>query len=206
MSASGFQIPAAFLEVEEVIKRSRFITWIAHVTDGKQARALQQRARAEHPDASHHCLAFNAGPPGNTRDIGASDDGEPAGSAGKPMLNVVLGADVGQFAVVVIRYYGGTKLGVGGLVRAYSGGVKLALEQLQTKPFIPMIQGQLVAEYGDQANVAHWVGQFDGEIITQSFEQQVSYTLTVPQANCEQFSHQLAQSSQGRLSVHWDDQ
>ena len=202
--STGFQVPAHFYEVEEVIKRSRFITWVAHVADGKQARELQQRARELHPEASHHCLAFNAGPPGDTRDIGASDDGEPAGSAGRPMLNVVLGADVGQLAVVVIRYYGGTKLGVGGLVRAYSGGVKLALDTLPTRAFVPMVQGRIKLDYADQPTLEHWLGHFDGKIISQEFEQQVTYSLALPEEQRQRFTLQLAQSSQGRLQVEWD--
>ncbi|USD37602.1 MULTISPECIES: YigZ family protein [Ferrimonas] len=202
--SGSFLVPSGHYEVEEVVKRSRFITWVAPVTEGKQARALQQRARQLHPEASHHCLAFNAGPPGDTRDIGASDDGEPAGSAGRPMLNVVLGADVGQLAVVVIRYFGGTKLGVGGLVRAYSGGVKLALETLPTEPFVPLIEGAIQVSYADQPNLEHWLSQFDGKIVSQSFEQQVSYRLALPLEHKHNFTLQLAQSSQGRLQVEWD--
>lgn len=197
--SSGFQIPAEPVEVEEVIKRSRFITVIEPVTSSAQARAFHSRMRELHPEARHHCLAFNAGPPNSTRDIGCSDDGEPAGSAGRPMLNVVLGADVGQFAAVVIRYYGGTKLGVGGLVRAYAGGVKLALDALTTKPYIPQTVVELKVDYAEMPLIEHLLSLHDGSIVEQQFAQQIALKLQLPQAQREPFGVALAQRSAGRL-------
>jgi len=88
--------------------------------------------REEFPDATHHCWAFVAGPPGTTARIGMSDDGEPSGTAGRPILNTLLHADVGEVVAVVTRWYGGVKLGKGGLGRAYAGAVTRALETLPT--------------------------------------------------------------------------
>src|SRR5690606_7146777 len=88
--------------------------------------------RAEYPDATHNCWAFVAGPPGDTASIGMSDAGEPHGTAGRPMLDVLLHSDVGEVVAVVTRYFGGTKLGTGGLVRAYGGAVQHALAELPT--------------------------------------------------------------------------
>ncbi|WP_035387283.1 YigZ family protein [Ferrimonas senticii] len=196
---AGFLVPTGPLVVEQIIKRSRFITVLEPVQSAAEARALQARLRAEHPDASHHCLAFNAGPPGSTRDIGCSDDGEPAGSAGKPMLNVVLGADVGQFAVVVVRYFGGTKLGVGGLVRAYGGCVKDVLAQLETKPFVPHMTLQLQCDYPDLSLVEHLLSQHHGHIVEQHYGQQIELQLSLPQAQQQAFCAALADGSRGRL-------
>ena len=125
-----YPIPANRTRVEEVILRSRFITTAAPAGTSEAARAFIASIRAEFPDATHHCYAFVAGPPGSTAQIGMSDDGEPGGTAGRPMLAVLLGSGIGDIAVVVTRYYGGTKLGTGGLVRAYSGGVKAVLDAL----------------------------------------------------------------------------
>jgi uncharacterized YigZ family protein len=115
--------------VEDEAKGSRFITTLAHTPTVASAQAFVAEMRAEFPDATHNCWAYVVGPPGNTRDNGAGDDGEPAGTAGRPMLGVLLGSGLGDVAAVVTRYFGGVKLGRGGLVRAYSGGVQHALRE-----------------------------------------------------------------------------
>jgi uncharacterized YigZ family protein len=119
--------------VEEVIRKSRFITVLAHAPTAEAAQAVLENLKDEFPDATHHCWAYVAGPPGESASIGMSDDGEPHGTAGRPMLTVLLHSGVGEIVAVCTRYYGGTKLGTGGLSRAYSGGVRLALDTLPTQ-------------------------------------------------------------------------
>ena len=113
---------------EEVIRRSRFIVSIARVQGPEQAKAFIDRIRAEHSDATHNCWAFQAGPAGSTAFAGCSDDGEPKGTAGRPMLTVLLHCGVGEIAAVVTRYFGGVLLGAGGLTRAYAKSAKDALD------------------------------------------------------------------------------
>ena len=127
---SRYRIPANRTRAEEVILRSRFITSAAPAATSEAACAFIAEIRAEFADASHNCYAFVAGPPGSTGQIGMSDDGEPSGTAGRPMMAVLLGSGVGDVAVVVTRYFGGIKLGTGGLVRADSAGVKAVLAAL----------------------------------------------------------------------------
>ncbi len=127
-----YPIPAGRHRVEEVIRRSRFITTLAHAPDEGAAKAFVTAIQSEFPDATHNCWAFMAGPPGDTARVGMSDDGEPHGTAGRPMLTALLHGGVGEVAAVVTRYFGGVKLGKGGLGRAYAGGVKGALESLPT--------------------------------------------------------------------------
>lgn len=110
------------------IKRSRFITDIARTATEEAARALIGAARSEFPDARHHCSAFILTVPGANVIERSSDDGEPAGTAGKPMLEVLRGSGLRDVTAVVTRYFGGIKLGTGGLVRAYSEAVRVALE------------------------------------------------------------------------------
>lgn len=119
---------AGFTEHTEVIKGSRFIAWAAPVSTEDEAQELLARARAAHPDATHHCSAWRLG-----ETVRFSDDGEPGGTAGRPMLEVLLRRDLQFAAVIVIRYYGGTKLGAGGLVRAYSGSAAKALDAAGTR-------------------------------------------------------------------------
>lgn len=112
------------------IRRSRFITWIGRADDGDAARELIALARAEYPDARHHCSAYIHEVPGANRVERSSDDGEPSGTAGRPMLDVLSGSGLTDVAAVVVRYFGGVKLGTGGLVRAYSDAVSGCLENV----------------------------------------------------------------------------
>jgi uncharacterized YigZ family protein len=149
-SPTRYPVPAGRARVEEVISRSRFITTAGPAASVDEAKAFIAAVRAEFPDATHNCYAFAAGPPGSTAMAGMSDDGEPSGTAGRPMLAVVLGSGVGDLAVVVTRYFGGTKLGTGGLVRAYSGGVKAVLAELPLREKVTLATALLSAAY-------HWV-------------------------------------------------
>lgn len=124
--------PGEIHRVEDVIRRSRFIATFARASSTEEARDFLERIRAEHAQATHNCWAYVAGEPGSTAQVGASDDGEPKGTAGRPMLTALLHSGVGEVAVVVTRYFGGILLGTGGLVRAYQGSVKLGLETLPT--------------------------------------------------------------------------
>ncbi|STD23923.1 IMPACT family member yigZ [Enterobacter asburiae] len=106
-------IPAEPVTFVEEIKKSRFITLLAHTDGVEAAKAFVESVRAEHPDARHHCVAWVAGPPDDSQQLGFSDDGEPAGTAGKPMLSQLMGSGVGEITAVVVRYYGGILLGHG---------------------------------------------------------------------------------------------
>lgn len=131
--AAGYSIPAAPLELSEEIKKSRFITFIAHTPTVEVAKVWVNEIKQLHPGARHHCWAFVAGAPQDSQVYGFSDDGEPSGTAGKPMLAQLMGSGLGEIAAVVVRYYGGVLLGTGGLVKAYGGGVGAALKRLETQ-------------------------------------------------------------------------
>ena len=124
--AHGYVIPAETIRAELVIHRSRFIATIGMAESVETAREFIARIRAEMPDATHHVYAFRVGF-GSSVQEGLSDDGEPAGTSGKPAMAVLRGADIGDVVLVVTRYFGGIKLGTGGLVRAYSSAAKAAI-------------------------------------------------------------------------------
>lgn len=115
------------------IKRSRFITWIGRADDGDEARDLIALARAEYPDARHHCSAYIHEVPGANRVERSSDDGEPSGTAGAPMLEVLRGSGLTEVVAVVTRWFGGTLLGTGGLVRAYGDAVRAAVDRARVR-------------------------------------------------------------------------
>lgn len=148
-----YLIPAQTHEDEIDIERSRFIGTVGHAPDADTARAFVEDVRQRFPDATHHCWAFVAGPPGDSRVIGMSDDGEPSGTAGKPMLSVLMHSDVGEIVAVVTRYYGGKKLGTGGLVRAYTHAVQQVLSVLPTREHVHTIDVEVELQYADHGGV-----------------------------------------------------
>lgn len=120
-------------EFEEVVEGSRFLALVRSIANPEEAAELLERARREHPDATHHCWAYRVGEAQRF-----SDDGEPGGTAGRPMLEVILKRDLDHVAAVVVRYFGGKKLGAGGLVRAYSGAVAKALDAAGVREVVDM--------------------------------------------------------------------
>lgn len=146
-------------ESELEVERSRFITWICYAPQTGDFEALLAEARRAHPSASHHCSAFIAGPPGEQRAIGFSDDGEPGGTAGRPMYQVLEGSGLGQVGCVVIRYFGGTKLGTGGLARAYSQAVSQALESLPRCEFTARVPLRLKLDFAGEADARSWLAE-----------------------------------------------
>ena len=133
---TSYLVPSVTVCVEQEIKKSKFITTAGHVSDREGAKSFIETVSAKHPDASHNCYAYIAGDPGNSTDIGMGDDGEVSGTAGKPMLSVLQNKNIGEIAVVVSRYYGGVKLGPGGLVRAYTSSLQLALDEIRLESHI----------------------------------------------------------------------
>ncbi len=135
MSRESYRTLAAPVRHEEPkVKGSRFLATLAPVATREEAEALVQRVRKELHDARHTCFAYRLGP--DARDFRSSDDGEPSGSAGKPMLAQLEGAELTDVVAVVTRWFGGTKLGVGGLVRAYGGAVAAALERAEVREVV----------------------------------------------------------------------
>ena len=155
-------IPAEPVTFVEEIKKSRFITLLAHTDGVEAAKAFVESVRAEHPDARHHCVAWVAGPPDDSQQLGFSDDGEPAGTAGKPMLSQLMGSGVGEITAVVVRYYGGILLGTGGLVKAYGGGVQQALNMLTTIRKTPLTEYTLLCDYAQLSGIETLLKQFNG--------------------------------------------
>lgn len=196
-----YPIPAARARVEEIILRSRFITTAAPVTNVEEAKAFIAEIRAEFPDATHNCYAFAAGPPGSTAMAGMSDDGEPSGTAGRPMLAVVLGSGIGDLAVVVTRYFGGTKLGTGGLVRAYSGGVKAVLEVLPVREKVSYATVLASGPYSYVTPVERLLPAYEAAILGRDFAADVTWQIQTPVERAEALAAALVELSHGEIEV-----
>lgn len=186
---------------EETIKRSRFIVTLGRVSTPEEAKAFVDRIRMEHAGATHNCWAWNAGAPGTTAQIGASDDGEPKGTAGRPMLTALLHSGVGEIAAVVTRYYGGILLGTGGLVRAYQGSVKLGLETLPTAKKEEMLRFVVSVEPHYSGDVEHFLRAARGKILSSDFRFDASYEVEVPKGEAEAFTRHLTEVTAGEALV-----
>jgi len=192
-----YPIPAHTHRVEESIRRSRFITTLTHAPAPYAAHAFLDRIQEEFPDATHHCWAFVAGAPGLTTQVGMSDAGEPHGTAGKPMLTTLLHSGVGEIAAVVVRYYGGVNLGTGGLSRAYSGGVKLALEGLTTCEKVERVEVEVVVGYPEVDPLQRLMQELGVAVASQEFGAEARYWCGVPERKLEIFKAAVAEMTRG---------
>jgi len=198
----AFDIPADAVSIsEEIIKKSRFITLLAHTDGVEAARAFVQQVKEAHPDARHHCWAWVAGAPQDSQQLGFSDDGEPSGTAGKPMLAQLMGANIGEITAVVVRYYGGIMLGTGGLVKAYGGGVQQGLRQLARTRKVPMKQFALKCDYAQLSDIERLLARFDGRIDDVVYLDRIALTLALPYAHIDAFKQTLSDFSRGALSL-----
>lgn len=171
---SGYPIAAALSEIEYEVKKSRFIARAAYAGNREEALSILQQARADYPDARHHCWAYLIGPPHSPATAAMSDDGEPSGTAGKPILNVLQHKDIGDLMVVVIRYFGGIKLGAGGLVRAYSQAAQQAIDSLELTAYVPMQQLVVHCDFAQEQPLRHWFGEHQGRIDQVDYHEGVS--------------------------------
>ena len=180
---------------EAEIKRSRFIAQAAPVDDEPAARAFIESV--SDPDANHNCWAFLVG------DVYRfEDDGEPGGTAGRPILQAIDSQDYDRIAVVVTRHFGGTKLGTGGLARAYGGTAAEALRTAPSEPIVPRVRLRLALpfEFVDAAH--HALEAFDGEKLDESYASDgVTLLVTVPVALRGDFADHLRNLARGQVRV-----
>ena len=196
-----YRVPESRHRTEDTIERSRFICTLARVTSPAEAQSLIRELNAEFADATHNCWAYVIGSPGSTSRVGMSDAGEPHGTAGRPMLTVLLHSGVGDIAAVVTRYYGGTKLGTGGLVKAYSGAVQRALATLPVTERIDYVELTVVLGYPSIDAVQQLLPLHEAEVLTESYGAEVSYLLRVPGAAAEALRSALLDATRGQARV-----
>jgi uncharacterized YigZ family protein len=163
--ADSFIRPAQRHSTRLEIKRSEFICQAAPTCGVAAANAFIEQVRRQYSDARHHCWCYVAGPPDDYNQWNCSDDGEPRGTAGKPMLNVLMHSGLGEVTVVVTRYFGGIKLGAGGLVRAYSQAVQQCLEQLPTETRVLTKPYELLAPHSLTGALELLIQQLDIEVL-----------------------------------------
>lgn len=195
---SRYHVPAGTVRVETEVSRSRFIATLAYTPTVEGARAFIATVRAEMPDASHHVYAFRVGYGTHTTE-GVSDDGEPSGTAGPPILAILRGTAIGDSALVVTRYFGGTKLGTGGLVKAYGDAARAALAMLVTEEKIERKQVGLSAPYPLYERIKRLAAEHDAYIDDEAFEAEITLFLTMPVEHIAPFVAAVSELSAGRV-------
>ena len=190
-----------FQRFELEVKRSRFITSIGYVEGRAEALKFIQQIRDEIPTASHHCWAFVAARPDDVNAYDQSDDGEPKSSAGKPMLNVLLHSGFGNTVVVVTRYFGGIKLGVGGLMRAYASSVSEALKQVKTAQKYIHLPLLVKFSYDLQGRIDFFLSAQQVVVADKIYTDVICYQLQIPQSKFESTCRSLIDITQGRLEI-----
>lgn len=180
---------------------SRFITTLSPVKDLDAAHSLIERIQKEFHDADHHVSAYILGH-GPSQVSHCSDGGEPSGSAGRPALAVLQGSGLGDVVVVVTRYFGGTKLGIGGLVRAYGDAVRCTIQDVPIASKIPAASISLVYSYPLVERMRQLVTSLQGQIRSEDFEQEVTMTAYIPQKGMDAFQVELAELTRGKSKLN----
>ena len=196
-----YTIPARPHRIQETIQRSKFIATVAHAPTAEEGKECISRIKDEFPDATHNCWAYVAGPPGDTARVGMSDDGEPHGTAGKPMLTVLLHSGIGEVVAVVTRYFGGTKLGTGGLVRAYSGAVKKALEGIVVEERRDTLFLSVMCDYAKLNCVRQMIHSFHAQIAEERYEADVCFEIEISRKEEESFVRSVTDLTGGEVVV-----
>lgn len=179
MSAT-YPVPATTLEQSIEVKKSRFIARAAVVSSREEAMTLLAEVRAAWPDARHHCWAYLLGNPAAASSAAMNDDGEPSGTAGRPILNVIQHKGIGDVMVVVSRYFGGIKLGAGGLTRAYGAAAEAVLSALPLMQQVPMHAFAIRCDFAREQPLRHWVAQHGGSLGEPHYDERVCFALELP--------------------------
>lgn len=176
-----YPAPTAPVDAEVTIKYSRFIAALRPVTTREEARTALAEIQARYPDATHHCYAQLLGSP-DSGEASISDDGEPSGTAGRPIFTVIGYKGVGDVLVVVTRYYGGVKLGAGGLIRAYMTAAEAVLSQMKVTSRAPQVFMTVCAGFADEQAIRYFCAGHGGAVTEVRYGEGIEVDLTIDAA------------------------
>lgn len=180
-------------------KRSLFHTYLFPVQTREQALAHVEQLRTSQPGASHYCWAYLIGPADQPRGQAYNDDGEPSGTAGKPMLHVLTQRGAGDCLAVVVRIFGGIKLGTGGLVRAYGGAVSQALDRAQWRDITPVSEVTIRVPFADEERVRHCLEPLEASILSVTYAKEVHLHIAVPSGALDALKERVQHLTRGRF-------
>lgn len=189
---------------EIVEKKSRFIAQVFPIESEEEALELLTKVRKQYYDARHNCFAYVVGE--NNETERCSDDGEPSGTAGRPMMDVIIGQGVHNVLVVVTRYFGGTLLGTGGLVRAYSAAVKEGLANCEILEKIRGHEVRLVTDYNSVGKIQYVAATMEVPEQASEYTDKVILTYRVPADVVEQFEKEITEKTGGKTEIEREDE
>ena len=200
-SKNRYPIPAGQERATDMIKGSRFIATVACASNVDEAKSFIAQIKEEFPDATHNCWAYVIGPPGGTLLTGSSDDGEPGGTAGSPMLHVLLNSGVGDVIVVMTRFFGGTKLGRGGLVRAYSGGTHRVLKAVRRAERVTLVSIEVAVDYTAVDALRRLIADYRGNVASETFGETAEFRIDIPLEKLAKFEKDLRGQTSGKAKI-----
>lgn len=189
---------------EEIISKSRFITYLFVVNDEAEAKQRIQEIKAKHKDANHNCSAYTIGDQHQIQK--ANDDGEPSGTAGVPMLEALKKNDVHNVVAIVTRYFGGIKLGTGGLIRAYQGGVSSAIQSIGKVEIKNALKYNVTMIYENTGKFEHSIASKPFVVLDTIYTDKVSYIIQLVTEDKESFEEFVTESTQGTATYYIDDE
>jgi len=191
-------VPARRIETEFVDRNSRFITNGAPAFSVQEAQTFIEKIKDLYPDASHHVPVYLIGH-GSSTIAHCSDDGEPSGTAGRPALSVLQGSGLGDIVIVITRYFGGTKLGTGGLVRAYSDSIRKLLEVMPLATKVATTCLMFVIPYALFEQTQLIISNHNGLVKDKAFGADITLTVRLANEHLESFKNHLVELTRGRI-------
>jgi uncharacterized YigZ family protein len=185
---------------EVIIKKSRFLGIAANVDSEEEARELLNAIRKEHYSARHVCYAYSIGD--NNPSLKFSDDGEPGGTAGRPILDVVTNSGVSNIIIIVVRYFGGVLLGTGGLVRAYTESAQEAVKAAEKTTVWVAETFDITLDYGDFERVKSLIEKIEGASLEVAYTDKVVISATVPEKECDRLKQEIIEVTAGRAATY----
>ena len=173
------------------IKKSQFLGFGFAIDSREQLMFHVEQLRNQYPDARHVCYGYIIGDPHNTTSAGFGDDGEPSGTAGKPILNVLQHMGIGNCVVIVVRYFGGIKLGAGGLTRAYSSSAQAVVDNMNLHALVPLSVIQIETDFANESFVRHTLDGFNATILQVDYGKNVVLTVEAAQKSVQALSEKI---------------
>ncbi len=198
---SSYLVPAKQVVIEQEIKKSRFIAAVGHAANKESALKFIEEISKSNQGASHNTYAYVIGNPNGGAVVGFNDDGEVGGTAGKPMLSVLQMRGIGDVVAVVSRYFGGTRLGAGGLVRAYSGTITMALNELQLDEHVSIQEVQVKVGYELESPIRRLFEKMEITIKDVLYAEDVAVVADVPESRLEEIESEILNATRGRAII-----
>lgn len=198
----SYKEPLNTSHIEIEIKKSRFIGFAKKANTRQEAMAFIDELKQSYPDSRHICWGYVIGDPNNSTNSGCNDDGEPSGTAGKPILAQINYSNIGNVVVAVVRYFGGIRLGAGGLVRAYRESAQVALLALDTKKFVPQEEVVIELPFREENIIRQLISNLDGELIASEYASIAKITALLPCSKIPEFELSLGNMAASIQTKH----